>query len=179
MKIDVPLKPPEFKRDEMGRFDRRGGDLIKKRGVIKRNTEGQFEKGTHGGPRAGAGRPPGSKNKTTLALREAILAALDKVGGSDYLAKLAIENSSAFASLLARVLPHTLAADPDSGGGGPIEFRRIIVYPGGREEIEGVTPKQLPAPSSQALPKSDQDDVGASHALPRPTDPTDDTKGAV
>ena len=105
MKIDVPLKPPEFKRDEMGRFDRRGGDLIKKRGVIKRNTEGQFEKGTHGGPRAGAGRPPGSKNKTTLALREAILAALDKVGGSDYLAKLAIENSSsaALSALLAAV----------------------------------------------------------------------------
>ena len=119
MKIDVPLKPPEFKRDDMGRFERRGGDLIKKRGVIKRNTEGQFEKGTHGGPRAGAGRPPGAKNKTTLQLREAILASLDRVGGEEYLARLAIENSSAFASLLGKILPHTLAAASESDGGQP------------------------------------------------------------
>src|SRR6516165_10983039 len=148
METDAPLKPPEFKRDEMGRFERRGADLIKKRGVIKRNTAGQFEKGTHGGPRAGAGRPPGAKNKTTLALREAILAALDKVGGSDYLAKLAIENSSAFASLLARVLPTTLSAsDSDGGVETQITFTRIIVHPDGHREIEGVTPKALPAPS--------------------------------
>jgi hypothetical protein len=33
-----------------------------------------------------------------------------------------------------------------------LTFRRIIVYPGGREEIEGVTPKQLPAPASHELP---------------------------
>jgi hypothetical protein len=163
MKIDVPLKPPEFKRDEMGRFERRGGDLIKKRGVIKRNTAGQFEKGAHGGPRAGAGRPPGSKNKTTLALKEAVLAALERVGGEKYLARLAIENSSAFASLLGRILPHTLAADPDSGGGVEMTFRRVIVWPGGREEVEGVTPKALPPPS-RALPMSDMNDSSTQHA---------------
>ena len=129
MKIDVPLKRPEFKRDEMGRFDRRGGDLIKKRGVIKRNTEGQ--KGMHGGPRAGAGRPPGSKNKITLALKEAILAAAENAGGEEgmvgYLQRLAIENSSAFASLLGKVLPTTLASD-SSGGDAmtPAEVEKLI-----------------------------------------------------
>ena len=163
METDAPLKPPEFKRDEMGRFERRGADLIKKRGVIKRNTAGQFEKGTHGGPRAGAGRPPGAKNKTTLALREAILSALDKVGGDEYLARLAVENSSAFASLLGKVLPTTLSTPESDGGPGvQLVFRREIVYPNGHVEIEGVTPKALPVPD-------------ASHALPRPTDPTDDT----
>jgi hypothetical protein len=46
-------------------------------------------------------------------------------------------------------------------------FERHIVYPNGHREVEGVTPKALPAPD-------------ASHALPRPTDPTDDTnEGAV
>jgi hypothetical protein len=46
-------------------------------------------------------------------------------------------------------------------------FERHIVYPNGHREIEGVTPKALPVPD-------------ASHALPRPTDPTDDTnEGAV
>jgi hypothetical protein len=33
-----------------------------------------------------------------------------------------------------------------------LTFRRVIVWPGGREEVEGVTPKQLPAPASHELP---------------------------
>jgi len=165
METDAPLKPPEFKRDEMGRFERRGADLIKKRGVIKRNTAGQFEKGTHGGPRAGAGRPPGAKNKTTLALREAILSALDKVGGDEYLARLAVENSSAFASLLGKVLPTTLSTPESDGGPGvQLVFRREIVYPNGHVEIEGVTPKALPAPDT-------------SHTLPSSSDPIADPSG--
>ena len=83
----------------MGRFNGRGSDLIKKTDDIKRDHKGRFEKGTHGGPRAGAGRPPGSRNKTTLALKEAIL------GSADWLSR----NSSAFASLLGKVLPTTLS----------------------------------------------------------------------
>jgi hypothetical protein len=84
------------------------------------------------------------------------------------LRRLAIENSSAFASLLGKVLPTTLAADESNGGlGVRMSFERVIVWPDGRREIDGVTPKSLPAPD-------------ASHALPRPTDPTDDTnEGAV
>ena len=151
----VLIKKPEktIKRDEMGRFDRRRADRI-------------------GQGLAGPGRPKGSLNKTTTQLKEAILGALEAAGGKEgsvgYLRRLAIENSSAFASLLGKVLPTTLATS-DSNGGSNVEltFRRMIVYPGGREEIEGVTPKSLPAPD-------------ASRALPRPTDPTDDTnEGAV
>jgi hypothetical protein len=33
-------------------------------------------------------------------------------------------------------------------------FERHIVWPDGHREIEGVTPKQLPAPSSHPLPNS-------------------------
>ena len=57
-----------------------------------------------------------------------------------------------------------LAADADSSGGADLKltFRRIIVYPGGREEIEGVTPKQLPAPTSHTLPNSDQLDASST-----------------
>jgi hypothetical protein len=65
------------------------------------------------------------------------------------------------------VLPSTPAPDPDGGMGMKVTFERVIVWPDGRREIEGVMPKRLPAPD-------------ASHALPRPTDPTDDTnEGAV
>src|SRR6516165_9057064 len=113
--------------------------------LVKRNANGQFERGSKA--LAGSGRPPGSLNKTTLRLKEAILGALDKVGGEDYLASLAVENSSAFASLLKSVLPTTLVASESNGGVGvELKFVRDIVWPDGRREIEGVTPKALPAP---------------------------------
>jgi hypothetical protein len=78
-----------------------------------------------------------------------ILSSLDRVGGEEYLARLAIENSSAFAGLLGKVLPTTLAADESSRGSGvQMTFQRVIVWPDGRREIEGVTPKALPAPKA-------------------------------
>ena len=117
--------------------------------LVKRNANGQFERGSKA--LAGAGRPPGSLNKTTTQLREAILGALEAAGGEEgsvgYLKRLAIENSSAFASLLGKVLPTTLAASESDGGlGNKITFERVIVYPNDHREIEGVTPKALPAP---------------------------------
>jgi hypothetical protein len=118
--------------------------------LVKRNANGQFARGSKA--LAGAGRPKGSPNKTTTQLREAILGALEAAGGEEgsvgYLKRLAIENSSAFASLLGKVLPTTLAAasESDGGLGTKITFERIIVMPDGQRFIEGVTPRQLPAP---------------------------------
>src|SRR5438552_5621196 len=87
--------------------------------LVKRNANGQFERGSKA--LAGAGRPPGSLNKTTTQLKEAILGALEAAGGKEggvgYLRRLAIENSSAFASLLGKILPSTLAAASESDGG--------------------------------------------------------------
>ena len=54
----------------------------------------------------------------------------------------------------ALVLPSTLVAESDGGGSAKIEFRRIIVHPGGREEVEGVTPKEPPA-ADDAPPASE------------------------
>jgi hypothetical protein len=136
------LKKPEIKRDEMGRFEQAGTGLIKKSQVIKKPKHG------HGGLRAGAGRPRGSKNKISLALKEAILKALDELGGHEYLVRLGIENSSAFASLLGKVLPTTLDTSESDRGSKAITFTRIIVMPDGQRYVEGVTPKQLPAPAS-------------------------------
>ena len=44
--------------------------------------------------------------------------------------------------------PHTLVAASESDGGLGVQlvFRREIVWPDGRKEIEGVTPKALPVP---------------------------------
>jgi Family of unknown function (DUF5681) len=129
------------------------------------NHDQGWQPGQSGNP---AGRPKGSKNKFPMALKESILSAFQKLGGDDYLVALGKENSSAFSSLLGKILPLRHAIDAHSGGGNDrtIVFVRHIVHADGRREIEGVTPKQLPAP--------------ASPALPRPTDPTDDTnEGAV
>jgi hypothetical protein len=177
MKTYEPLKSPEIRRDENGRFDRHGKSLAKtqkKTGLTNklikksdgnqspREPDGRYK---NGGARPGAGRPKGSPNKLSQSLKEMILASLDDVGGRKYLARLAIENSSAYSSLIGKVLPTTLAASESDGGVGvQVTFQRVIVWPDGRREIEGATPKALPAPEP---------------ALPRPTDPTDDTKGAV
>jgi hypothetical protein len=182
METYEPLKPLAYRRNELGQFDRPGkmlaktakvkrskGELIEKTDKINREIDGRYK---NGGARPGAGRPKGSQAKVTVALKEAILRAGEIAGGKEgltgYLVMLARDNSSAYAGLLAKILPSAIAAE-ETDGGKPttITFTRVIVHADGHKEIEGVTPKALPAPD-------------ASNALPRPTDPTDDTnEGAV
>ena len=74
--------------------------------------------GAKGQPKTiGSGRKAGTPNKVTTALREAILAAADEAhaeGKVGYLKWLATNNSGAFAGLLGKVLPTTLAGDSDN-----------------------------------------------------------------
>jgi len=51
------------------------------------------------------GRPKGSRNKTTTAVKEMILQALSNKGGVEYLEKQADENPTAFLTLVGKVLP--------------------------------------------------------------------------
>ena len=71
------------------------------------------------------GRKKGTPNRETKALREMILQALDdqKGGGVGYLKEQALMNPNAFLSLLGKVLPTTLAGDPNN----PVRFERIEV----------------------------------------------------
>jgi hypothetical protein len=62
-------------------------------------------------PAAGRGRPKGSQNKATKALKDMILGALDDAGGQDYLRRQSIENPTAFMRLIGKVLPTTINAD--------------------------------------------------------------------
>jgi hypothetical protein len=59
-------------------------------------------------PAAGKGRPKGALNKTTAALKDMILQALDNKGGVKYLETQAEANPTAFLSLIGKVLPTTL-----------------------------------------------------------------------
>jgi hypothetical protein len=105
------------------------------------------------------GRPKGSQSKITVALKEAILLAGEEAGNemnggglTGYLKTLARDNSSAYAGLLGKVLPSTLAmSDSTAGERTKVTFERVIVWPDGRREIEGVTPKQLPTPQQESI----------------------------
>lgn len=87
---------------------------------------------------AGPGRPKGLPNKTTQALKDMILAALDAKGGVSYLITQADANPTAFLTLVGKVLPLTVAGDPNA----PITIsitRRIIGGSGDRPgDAQGV-----------------------------------------
>lgn len=72
---------------------------------------------------AGKGRPKGSVNKSTKALKDMILEALNKKGGIAYLMAQADENPTAFLTLVGKVLP----LDANVNHSGTVG---IIKYPG-------------------------------------------------
>ena len=55
----------------------------------------------------------GTPNKTTTALKDAIMNAFEKVGGEDYLVVVAKKDPKTFCTLLARVLPLEIQAKVD------------------------------------------------------------------
>ena len=60
------------------------------------------------------GRQKGTPNKINANLRDMILGALLDVGGKEYLSQQARDNPGPFMTLVGKVLPTTLAGDPDS-----------------------------------------------------------------
>lgn len=87
------------------------------------------------GAKASPGRPKGSPNKTTAMLKDAILLAAERAGntmGKDgmvsYLQAQAIAEPVAFLGMLGKVLPHTIAGDPNAPFVHQI-IERVIVRP--------------------------------------------------
>jgi hypothetical protein len=57
------------------------------------------------------GRAKGTPNKTTQALKDAIMGAFDASGGQAYLQRVADEDPRTFCTLLGKVLPSEIKAD--------------------------------------------------------------------
>ena len=58
---------------------------------------------------AGPGRPKGLPNRQTVAIKEAIERAFDKLGGTDYLVHVGRNDPRTFCALLSKLLPTKLA----------------------------------------------------------------------
>ena len=76
--------------------------------------------------RAGAGRPLGVQNKIGVLLKEAIAASFDKVGGTEWLVKLAKENPKSYAMLLCKMIPQQTQSVDSQGNDAPLTIS--IVY---------------------------------------------------
>lgn len=63
---------------------------------------------------AGKGRPKGSSNKVTKAVKEMVIEALDEAGGVEYLLTQSRDNPTAFLTLVGKVLPLQVSGDPDA-----------------------------------------------------------------
>lgn len=61
-------------------------------------------------PNAGKGRKKGVPNRITKTVKEMLTEALDRVGGVEYLARMAEEQPQAFLSLIAKLLPSEIKA---------------------------------------------------------------------
>lgn len=60
--------------------------------------------------RRGAGRPRGSRNKSTLAIKQALSDSFEELGGKDWLLELARSEPKTYAQLIGKVIPAELHA---------------------------------------------------------------------
>jgi hypothetical protein len=76
-----------------------------------------------GQPKTG-GRARGTPNQVTAAVKEAITAAFDEVGGKDYLVEVAKSDPKVFCALLGKLLPAEIRASLDDRSA-PIQIRVV------------------------------------------------------
>lgn len=76
------------------------------------------------------GRTKGTPNKLTVKVKDAIAQAFDKVGGVDYLVKLAKDDPKTFCMLVGKIIP----LEVTGADGGPIAVTEIrLVAPKGHD----------------------------------------------
>lgn len=96
----------------------------KRKTKTRRHNSGHFQRGQAKPP--GSGRKPNTPNKYTRDVKEAILDALDELGGAAWLVTLARgRNKGSFATLLGKAMPLQVL-DPGSSGKDPDDVARAV-----------------------------------------------------
>jgi len=72
-------------------------------------------------PNEGNGRPKGAQNKTTKAVKDMLMTALDQLNGSEYFLEQARENPAAFMSLVGKLIPTEVKNQLTGSDGGPVQ----------------------------------------------------------
>jgi len=70
---------------------------------------------------AGKGRPKGSANKSTVAIKDMLLASLDQAGGQQYFLRQAEENPNAYMALIGKIIPAEVKNQITGPDGGPVQ----------------------------------------------------------
>ena len=131
--------------------------------------------GSKPGERRG-GRQKGTPNKVPSDLKRMILGALDGVGGEKYLMQQAIENPGPFMALIGKVLPTTLASDPDNPLKTTVSVEvRVAAVRAMLDAAYGEDGKN----TNQCYIAPVYDDPGAPQALPQASEPKQITSNVI
>jgi len=85
--------------------------------ITKKKPRGKPFDGSTPGP----GRPAGVPNKQTKEIKEMLMQSLMDAGGAEYFTQLAESNSSAYASLLGKIIPAEVKNQITGADGGPVQ----------------------------------------------------------
>ena len=99
-----------------------------------------------GQPKTG-GRQPGTPNKLTSMVKEAIIGAFDEVGGQDFLVGLArgdVKQVAIFCRMVEKIVPGELKIDPDS------QLNLVILRDYTGEHGDGTSPEENDEASSDS-----------------------------
>jgi len=96
----------------------------------------------------GPGRPPGAQNKLTATVKMMVLGALGKLGGEQWLVRMAKKHPQAFMQMLRQVMPTQVVGD--------VNYRFVARMPAPEGDPEKWLKQYAPKPPTHPAPPTKQ-----------------------